>query len=117
MEPVAEESEDAGVAADPAIVAASAAIGKQPAKLGAGNFRVNMNVIVRVRPLQVITLAESRGVLNSLRWIFSLKYLFGESSFHAPLTHSLRSRAPLRSFVRSLAPELMGKKFMSPNPN
>ena len=53
MEPVAEEMEDAGVAADPAIVAASVGVEKQPSKLGVGNFRVNMNVIVRVRPLQV----------------------------------------------------------------
>ena len=53
MEPVVEETDEVGVAADPAIVAASAAVEKPPAKSGATNFRVNMNVIVRVRPLQV----------------------------------------------------------------
>ena len=65
METVSEEAEDevgaASAAAAAASVAAAAAAASSNAaeddkKLGrgsGGNFRVNMNVIVRVRPLQV----------------------------------------------------------------
>ena len=62
METVSEEAEDeVGEASAAASVAAAAASASSNAaeddkKLGrgsGGNFRVNMNVIVRVRPLQV----------------------------------------------------------------
>ena len=53
METLSEETEDGVV---PPLAASTAADGdkKQMTKNnGGGNFRVNMNVIVRVRPLQV----------------------------------------------------------------
>ena len=49
MEPVSEEMEEAASDTN----AVSGAAEKQSTKNAPGNFRVNMNVIVRVRPLQV----------------------------------------------------------------
>ena len=49
MEPVSEEMEEAASDTN----AVSGAAEKQSTKNTTGNFRVNMNVIVRVRPLQV----------------------------------------------------------------
>ena len=77
METLAEETEDGAAAS---VDAPAAVADKEPGKPEGGNFRVNMNVIVRVRPLQVrftdISLSLSLSLSLSVSLSFSLsKYV------------------------------------------